>query len=149
MTRPRRAPRWSAGISLVGVVASTVAAAALLGPWVALGTRSFSSLDLISSASALELVQGRRKTMVLVGWMVVPTLTAAGYVLAALGRRRLLAAALAPIGPVYAAILVTLESRSPLQILWGLRLGTAAGAIATVAALALVVPGRLSRSPAT
>jgi len=140
---PRHPPAraWVA----VGVVASTLAAAALLSPWVALGSRRFSSLDLISSASALELVEGRRKLMVLAAWMIVPVFTAASYVLAALGRWRLWACALLPIGPTYALGLVATASRSPLRTQWGLHLGTAAGATATLVGVVLLVGARARR----
>ena len=121
---------------------STLAVVALLGPWAALGRRRFSSLDLISSASALELIDGRRKQLVLAAWMVIPALTAAGYVLAAIGRWRAWAWTLALTGPTYLVALLAIRARSPLRTLWALHLGVAA-ALATTA-IALIVL-RLSR----
>lgn len=127
---------------MAGLATSTLAVAALLGPWAALGSRRFTSLDLISSASALDLIDGRRKQLVLAAWMVVPALVAAGYVLAALRRWLLLAPAFIALGPTYAAALVALRSRSTLRTLWGLHMGVAAAAATTIVGVALLVPRR-------
>ena len=139
----------SSRLVAAGVVTATLAATALLAPWVALGSRRFSSLDLISSASAFELIEGRRKTLVLAAWMLVPVLVAASYVFAAIGRRRLLAGALAPLGPVYAVAFAALAARSPLRTQWGVYLGVISGAAATVIGLALLLPRRRRAGPRT
>jgi hypothetical protein len=122
------------------MVTSTLAVVALLGPWAALGSRRFTSLDLISSASALELIDGRRKQLVLAAWMVIPALAAAGYVLAAVGRRRLLPWTFVLMGPTYVFALLTIRSQSLLRTLWGLHLGVAAALATTAVGLALLLP---------
>ena len=71
--------------------------------------------------------------------MVIPTLTAASYVLAAVGRRRALAATLILLGPTYVVALVAIRSRSPLRTLWGLHLGVAAAVAAALIGVALLV----------
>jgi hypothetical protein len=124
---------------VAGTVTSTLAVAALLGPWAAFGSRRFTSLDLISSASALELIDGRRKQLVLAAWLVIPALTAAGYVLAALGRWRLWAWTLLLMAPTYVTALLTIRSRSPLQTLWALHLGVAVAIATTVTGIALLL----------
>lgn len=115
-----------------------MAVVALLGPWAALGRRRFTSLDLISSASALDLIDGDRKQLVLAAWMVIPALTAACYVLAALGRWRAWAWAIACTGPVYVMALLAVRSRSPLRTLWALHLGVAAALTTTTIALTVL-----------
>lgn len=72
-------------------------------------------------------------------WMVVPTLTAASYVLAALHRRRGLGTALLPLGPIYVTALVVLSRPVLLRPRWGLHLGLAAALVATCAGVALLV----------
>lgn len=71
--------------------------------------------------------------------MVIPALTAAGYVLAAVGRWRLLAGTLVLMGPTYVVALLAIRARSPLQTLWGLHLGVAAALVTSVAGLALLL----------
>jgi hypothetical protein len=96
----------------------------------------------VSSASALELISGRRKQLVLAVWMVIPALTAAGYVLAAVGGRRLLAWTRVLMGPTYVIALITIRSRAPLRTLWGLHLGVAAAVATSITGLALLLPRR-------
>ena len=123
-----------------------MAALALLAPWAALGSRRFSSLDLIGSASALELLDGRRKQFVLAAWMVIPVLTAAGYVLAAVSRWRLLACTFLLMGPTYVMALLAIRSQSPLRTLWGLHLGVAAAVATALIGIVLVLGRRRRRT---
>lgn len=126
-----------------------MATAALLGPWAALGRRRFTSLDLISSASALEVIEGRTKQYVLAAWMVIPVLTAAGYVLAAVSRWRLLAVAFVLAGPTYAAALLAIRWRSPLRTLWALHLGVAAAVVTSLIGLVLLLQARSASAVGT
>jgi len=126
------------GWVLGGVLASSVAAGSLLLPWVSLGRRQFSSLDLVSTASALDIIEGGQKRLVLVCWMMVPALAAAGYLLAALGRHRMFGCALLPLGPIYIVVAFGMSTNTPATADWGLQLGVAAGAFCTVIGVLLV-----------
>lgn len=136
----RAAPRrLSDGLAGVGVVAALAATAALVLPWVSLGKRHLSSIDLVATASAFEVVTGLRKGLVLAAWMLLPTLTAIGLILASLRHHRWLAATLAPFGVLYAAILVAMPENLPLRFEWGLWFGLGSGILATIVAVGLLV----------
>ena len=124
------------------VLALGGASMVLLTPWVALGRRRFSSLDLIAAASALEVVSGGRKRLVVAAWMVVPVLAATAFVLAAVGRRRPLGLVLVPLGPIYAVVALALVRAEPIRTLWGLWFAVAAGAAGSVAGVGLTWPRR-------
>lgn len=126
----------------MGVVAAASCAVALLVPWVAVGRREFSSLDLIAAASALEVVSGDRERLVLAAWMVVPVLVAAAFVFAAVGRRRPLALVLVPLGPISAVVLVAMARAPAIRTLWGLWFSLTAGVAGSVAGVALLWPPR-------
>jgi len=113
-----------------------------------LGRRRFSSLDLIGSASALDLIDGNRKQFVLAAWMVIPVLTAAGYVLAAVGRHRLLALPYLLMGPTYLAALQAVRSRPPLRPLWSLHLGVTAAVATTLIGVGLLLTHARPSTPA-
>lgn len=134
------------GSLIGGVVASSLAAAALLLPWVALGRREFSSLDIISTASALEIIEGRQKHIVVACWMIIPVLVAVGYVLAATAHRRAFACSLLPLGPIYLAAILGISSNTPVVVRWGLQLGVVAGVVSTLLGVLILI--RASRQPA-
>ncbi len=78
--------------------------------------------------------------------MVIPALAAAGYVLAAVGRWRLLSWTFVLMGPTYVVALLAIRSRSPLRTLWGLHLGVAAALATSVAGIALLLLPRRART---
>lgn len=108
-----------------------VAAAGLLLPWAHTGTRTRSSIDLLSSLSALELVAGWQRVAMLVGWFGVILGAAAGLVLVAWDRPRGGALATAVVGPALGVALAAVAA-SPFAVAWGAWFASGLGATASI-----------------
>ena len=115
------------------VVASigVVAAFSLLLPWARSGDRTRSTVELMASATALDLVTGWQRVAMFVGWLVVVIAAAAGLALVAWDRPRLGAMATAWVGPAL-ALAVAAVVASPLGLAWGGWLGSGLGATASI-----------------
>ena len=107
------------------------AALGLLLPWATTGGRSRSTVDLVSSASALDLLDGWVRILVVGGWMLVVVGAAAGLLGVAWERPGIARAGLLVVGPalVGAAVLV---AWSPLSIAWGAWVSSGMGATASI-----------------
>ena len=79
-----RLPFVALGLGIVSTVC-------LVLPWVRVGTRDRSSIDLIGSAGALDIIEGATKAIVILLWFLLPLLVAAAMLALAAGRTRLLA----------------------------------------------------------
>ena len=108
-----------------------VAALGLLLPWARTGDRTRSSIDLLSSTTALDLLESWQRLVLLTGWFVVVAVAALGLVLVAWDRPRAGLAATALVGPGLLAALLALGS-SPLAIAWGAWLASGLGATASI-----------------
>lgn len=119
-----------------------VAAGGLLLPWAHTGTRTRSSIDLLSSANALDLVTGWQRVAMFAGWLGVLAGAASGLVLVAWDRPRGGALATGVVGPALvlatAAIVV-----SPFTVAWGAWFASGVGATASIGS-GLVVLARAS-----
>ncbi|MEM9467090.1 MAG: hypothetical protein AAGA90_17085 [Actinomycetota bacterium] len=107
------------------------AALSLLLPWARTGTRTRSSLDLMSSANALDLVTGWQRIAVFAGWFGVVAGAAAGLVLVAWDRPLPGAVATASVGPAI-ALAVAAVAASPFALVWGAWLASGLGATASI-----------------
>ncbi|MEM8705658.1 MAG: hypothetical protein AAGE98_04330 [Actinomycetota bacterium] len=115
------------------IVAGIGVAAALasLLPWARTGGRTRSVPELVSSASALDLLEGWTRVAVVIGWMAVVVGAALGLVGVAFERPLVARVGLAALGPVL--LLTTLAIVwSPLSVGWGAWLASGLGATASM-----------------
>ncbi len=115
-----------------------VAALGLLLPWARTGVRSRSSIDLLSSASALDLLSSGQRTLLYVGWSLVVVGAAVGLVLVAWDRPAAGLVATAVVGPALIGAVVVV-AWSPLAIAWGAWFASGLGATASIGSGLLVL----------
>ncbi|MEZ5245916.1 MAG: hypothetical protein R2707_12530 [Acidimicrobiales bacterium] len=130
--------RFPSGLPALAGVASVLC---LLAPWARSGRVDRSTIDLLSSASALALWDGGEEYLALASWYLLPLLAAGAIVAAAWGRSRFSARCVVPIGPLMALAWLAVV-RSPFDARWGALLGTVLGLIATVLAGLLLMRTR-------
>jgi hypothetical protein len=112
----------------------------LVAPWVRTGRVDRSTIDLLSSASALDVLEGRNEVIALSAWYLLPLLAAGAAVSAGWQRRRLTAGFALPIGPLM-ILAWWAVAMSPFDTRWGSWLGATVGLTATLlAALVLMGP---------
>jgi hypothetical protein len=92
--------RWS----LAALPPALLAVAGLLGPWVYSGSRGRSSIELIGSAGALDLIEGTTRFAVVIVWLLAPVLVAAAVLAAAAQRPRLSSSLVLPLGPIIGGV---------------------------------------------
>jgi hypothetical protein len=132
---------WRAIPTGLPAAAAAASVLCLLAPWVRSGRVDRSTIDLLSSASALALWDGREEYLALGSWYLLPLLAAGAIVAAGWGRPRFSAACVLPIGPLMALAWLAVV-RSPFDARWGALLGTVLGLIATVLAGLLLMRTR-------
>ncbi len=110
----------------------------LLAPWVRSGTIDRSTVALLSSASALEIWDGRTEAIALGAWFLLPVLAASAVIAAGWERPRFSAWSVLPIGPLMVIAWLAV-ARSPFDARWGAWLGTASGLTATTLAGFLLI----------
>lgn len=103
----------------LALIAGFIAAVALAFPWFRIGGRSRSSVDFLSSASALEVIAGATKVAVIGGWLLVPVLVAVAMLVAAAGRHRLAATLVVPLSLVTVVVLAIGVVVDGVDVLWG------------------------------
>ena len=118
--------------------AGVAAALGLLLPWARTGDRSRSSIDLLSSASALDVLSSGQRTLLYVGWLLVVAGAAVGLVLVAWDRPAAGLVATAVVGPALIAAVVVV-AWSPLAIAWGAWFASGLGATASIGSGLLVL----------
>ena len=128
-------------LAAMATIAGTAAAVALVLPWVRTGDRSRSSIDLIGTAGALDVIEGSVRTGVVITWFLVPVLVAGAMLAGAADRLRLCAVLLVPLGPLLAGVILVAALRAGDGLVWGAYLTGACSAAATT--LAAVVLRRL------
>ena len=126
------------------VALSVGAVLCLLAPWMRSGSVDRSSIEVLSSASALQVLGGTREWLVLAAWVALPIAAALVLVAAAWGSVRLSSVAALPIGPSMVVALVAVQS-SPFDVLWGAWLGASLGLTATVLASLILIDGMKRR----
>ena len=114
------------------VTAAAVAAVfGLLLPWAASGTRSRSSIELLSSANALDVLSALERWALLGVWFGVVVAVAVGLVAVAWHRIDLGALAFAAVGPAL-VVAVVIVCRSPLSPEWGAYTSSGLGLVASI-----------------
>lgn len=124
--------------SWAAAAAGTVSALTLLGPWVRSGRTDRSTLDLLRSAGALDVLDGADRVAALLAWYLVPVLAAVAVVAAAWQRPRLTAAVVVPMGPMM-VMAFRAVSAAPFDVRWGAVAGIVAGLTATGLGVLLLV----------
>jgi len=122
-------------------VAAVASVLCLLAPWVRSGHVDRSTIDLLSSASALQLWDGRQEFIALSAWYVLPVLAAASVLLAGWRRIRFSAGFALPIGPLMVAAWAAVLW-SPFALRWGAWLGMVLGLTTSFFATLLLIQGR-------
>lgn len=144
MSATHQGGRW---LPLAAVLAGTISVVCLVLPWVRLGVRSRSSIDLIASAGALDVITGPTKLVVVLLWLVLPILAAAAIVALAAQRTGLMAGFLLPIGPVIGLVMALLILVAPTSVVWGAWLSAGFGLVASVLAVVLLAGGTCGQKP--
>lgn len=132
-------------LPVVALAFGIVSTVCLVLPWVRVGTRDRSSIDLIGSAGALDIIEGATKAVVILLWFLLPLLVAAAMLALAAGRTQLLAWLLLPLGPILGAIVVLLLAVAGDVVVWGAWL-SAAFAVGASASAIMVLIGRTEGS---
>lgn len=125
-----------------GLSAGFVATISLVLPWFTIGERSRSSVDLLSSASALEVIEGGVKAAVIGGWLLAPVFVAVAMLVAASGRHRLAAGLLAPVALLTVVVVVIGGFVDAIELAWGAFVGVVFAVIASACAIMVLVMPR-------
>jgi hypothetical protein len=128
----------------VALSAGFLTVISLVLPWFDLLGKQRSSIDILSSASALDVIDGFLKVVVVAGWLLAPVLVAIAMPLAASGRHRAAAALLVPVGIVVFAAALFGALVDDIDIVWGAIFGAVCAAMASVFAIMVFVAHRLS-----
>ena len=117
---------------------AVLAAFGLLLPWARTGDRNRSSIDLLSSAGALDVVTGWPFAALLIGWFSVVVAAALALVLVAWGRTMVGVSVAGLVGPGVIVALVAV-SVSPLALAWGAWIASGLGVGASIGSGLLVL----------
>lgn len=131
----RRLPSLSPWVPVGGCLLTIVA---LLCPWARSGTVDRSSIELLGSASALDVLTDGQRIVAAGAWFTVVALGAGALVAAAWGRRTIVAVMALPVGPAMVAAWLAVQS-SPLMVRWGAPMGTVTGVTASIAAILVLL----------
>jgi len=124
---------------VAAIVAGFAAAVTLVLPWIRVGSSARSSIDLIGSLGALDVIEGATKVAVVLAWLLTPILVAAAMLLGASGRYRLSAALLAPLGLLLGGIVLLVFFVAGDTLAWGAYLTAVCAIAASVFALLVLV----------
>ncbi|MCP3934982.1 MAG: hypothetical protein GY708_06375 [Actinomycetia bacterium] len=117
------------------------AVASLAFPWHSLLGKSRSTVELMGSASALDVLSGFDKAAVIAAWLAVPLLTAVALLAAAARRSVVVGLAMLPLGPLMVGAVALVSVRVPGDVVWGAWTAMAIGLAATTSASWLVRSG--------
>ena len=120
-----------------GLVAGFGTVVSLVLPWFDLLGQERSSVDLLRSASALEVIDGGVRIAVIAGWLLMPVLLTVAIFLGAARRYRLAAGILLPITALTLLVAGVGVAVDEIGLAWGAFIGSVCALIA--AALAMMV----------
>lgn len=124
---------------LIGaIVAGFLTAVTLILPWFQVGGSQKSSIDLIGSLGALDVIEGNVKRIVVLAWFAIPVLVGSAMLVAASGRYRAAAFLLTPLGPLLGGIVLLVLVVETGLLAWGAYV-TALFAIAATASATMVI----------
>ncbi len=117
-------------LTALATASGAATAVSLVLPWLRIGSRNRSSIDLIGSAGALDVIDGSVRVAVVATWFLVPLLAAAAMLAGAAGRHRLASGLLVPLAPTLAGVVILGWAVAGDGLAWGAYL-TAALALTT------------------
>ncbi len=129
---------------IVGALAFVfVAAASLALPWLSIGSAAGrSSIDLIGSLNALDVLGGPALAIVLGSWLAVPVAAAGALLLGAWGRSTGAAVLVLAISMLIGLAAATVAVVDEVALAWGGVVGGVAAVVAGACAAAALVAGR-------
>ncbi len=136
------------GIPLVVALVSVfVAAASLVLPWLAIGTApGRSSIDLIASANALDVVGGATLALIIGTWLAIPVAAAVALLLGALGRPKAAAAVVLVVSACIGLVAAAIAATDAVALAWGGALGGIAAALGGGSAVGALLDSRAQPS---
>ncbi len=129
-------------LPFVALLLGVLSTICLVLPWVRVGSRDRSSIDMIGSAGALDIIEGATKAIVVLLWFLLPVLVAAAMLSLAAGRIRLLGWLLVPLGLILGAIVLLLLIVAGDVVVWGAWLSAAFAVGASASAIMVLVGER-------
>ena len=135
--------RPSSGQLIAGALAAGfINVASLVLPWFDIVGRPRSSIDILRSASALDVIEGGLKIIVVGAWLLAPILVAGAMLLGAAGRHKIAAALLLPVGfftlfAVGAGLFI-----DEIGVVWGAFLGLVSALLASILAIMVLMSPR-------
>lgn len=135
--------RLSSGPLIAGALAAGfINVASLVLPWFDVVGRPRSSIDILRSASALDVIEGGLKIVVVGAWLLAPVLVAGAMLFGAAGRHKLAAVLLLPVGiftlfAVGAGLVI-----DEIGVVWGALLGLVSAILASILAIMVLMSSR-------
>lgn len=128
---------------VAALVAVFVAAVSLVLPWLAIGTApGRSSIDLIGSANALDVVGGSTLALIVGTWVAIPVAAAMALLLGAIGRPTAAAVVVLLVSVCIGLVAVAIAATDAVALAWGGVLGGVAAALAALAAVVVILGSR-------
>lgn len=139
-----RSPEQSGLIAptAAAVGASFVTACTLVLPWFRVAGRARSSIDLISSAGALDVIEGGTRLAVVGLWLVLPVLSAIALFMFALKQPNVAAILSFVVGAAVLLVIGLVLFIDEVGLAWGAWLAAASGATAAVCAIMVLTSAR-------
>lgn len=109
----------SSKATTIALLFGFVAASSLALPWYQISGKDRSSIDLITSASTLDVIEGATKLLVLGGWLLIPCLVAIAMLVAASGRHRWANMLLLPVSLVVLPLILVGVWFDDVTLAWG------------------------------
>lgn len=132
------------------VIATALAAGflttiSLVLPWFTIAGKSRSSIDLLKSASALDVIEGGMKAAVIGGWVLAPVVVAVAMLVAASGRHRFAAGLLSPVVLLILLVVVIGFTVDAVDLAWGAVVGAVFAIVASSCAIMVLVTPRMNQ----
>ena len=132
-----------------GVAAALSAAfltvVSLVLPWFDILGKQRSSIDLITSASALDIIDGWLKVLVLAAWLGLPVIISIGMWLGAVRRDRLAALTVVPVALLTIAAFSVGAYSEAIDLAWGAIFAFVFAVIALGFAIMVLVPSEVAQ----
>lgn len=140
--------RFSTGPLITGgLVAGFFTVLSLVLPWFDILGRERSSIDILRSASVLDVIEGSLKVAVIFGWLLAPITVSAAMFLAASGRHRMAAVLLLPVGAMTMLVVGASLVVDEIGLAWGAFVGLGSALAAFILAVMVLLSPRPSIAP--
>ena len=125
-----------------GLVAGFLTVISLVLPWFDILGRERSSIDILRSASVLDVIEGGLKVVVISGWLLAPVVVSAAMLLAASGRHRTAALLLLPVGLITVLVVGAGFIVDEVGLAWGAFVGLLSALPASILAMMVLASPR-------